>query len=295
MISAHFVPIETTHDVLTAWNWEPTTLASLGLIGGLYAVGLARSAGRRGNLFPFWRPLCFYTGLLVMFLALISPIDALSEHLFLMHMIQHMLLTMWAVPLLLLGAPIIPVLRGLPRPFRRSVLGPVARNRKVRTLLAFLTKARIAFLLFFGATWLWHMPFMYDFALRNEWAHVSEHGIFIGTAALFWWVVIEPVPFKLRKSYAMRMLYLFGAATPNAALGAFLTYSPRPWYNFYIDQTQLWGFTASEDQTLGGVIMWLPGWMMFLMALAIVFFIMMSEEERRTEANSRAAMQSRHG
>lgn len=271
-------------EVLTAWSWDPTALVAVGVMAGLYTAGLLRSRGRRAGLLPWWRPVCFYAGELVLLLALASPIDTLSDHLFFMHMIQHILMTMLAAPLILLGAPIVPILRGLPRPFRRRALVPVARSAAVRGLLRTLTTPRTSFLFYVGIIWVWHVPFLYNLALENAAIHLVEHMLFFVSALLFWGAVIDPIPFPPRLGYPVRMLYLFGAATPNAALGAFLAYSPAPWYDFYIQGIRFWSFTAMEDQHVAGLIMWLPSWMMFLLAICIIFFIMMGEEERSLRA-----------
>ena len=168
MVSPHQgIGVGTASEILTAWNWEPTALAGLGLLGGLYAAGCLRSRGRRGRLVPWWRPTLFYAGLFTLLLALVSPIDALGDHLFFMHMIQHSLLIMVAAPLLVLGAPIISMLRGLPRSFRRRVVAPLARASALRWALTVLTLPRVAFVFFFGSVWVWHIPALYDEALRN--------------------------------------------------------------------------------------------------------------------------------
>ncbi len=295
MVLAHAgIGAGTLSEVLGAWTWEPTALITVAVAVVLYTVGMARSAGR-SRLFPLWRRLSFYSGVSIVFLALISPIDALTDHLFFMHMVQHMMLTMAAAPLIMLGIPIVPMMRGLPRSFRRGVVGPIARNRAVRRVFSWLLMGRVAFVAFFGAMWLWHIPFFYNLALTNELVHIVEHATFMLTAVLYWGAVIDQVPFRARMSHGARILYLLGSGTPSGTLGAFLTYSPSVWYSFYEQgSTRLWGFTAILDQNMSGLIMWGHSWMMFIGAAAVVFFIMMSEDERETRAreaeyNARAA------
>jgi putative membrane protein len=196
-------------------------------------------------------------------------------------MIQHMLLIMWSVPLILLGAPIIPVLRGIPRLVRRKIVGPIARSAWIRRTLNVFRRGRVAFGMFFGGIWLWHMPIMYDLALISTFVHYVEHIFFMSAAFIFWTFVIDPIPFPSRKGYVGRMLYLFGGATPTAVLGAYLTYSPQPWYTFYQKQTQLWFITVLEDQSIGGLIMWLPSWMMLLIGMGVMFFLMMRDEDQK--------------
>ena len=281
MIAHHAIPAGAKHGIFETWAWDPWVIFPLGLLGILYGIGLKRSAEHSMRLFPWWRIASFYVGLGLALFALVSPIDHLSEHLFFVHMIQHMLLIMWSVPLILLGAPIIPILRGMPRIVRRRIVGPVARNISVRQALNVFRRGRVAFGIFFGGIWLWYMPIMYDLALISTFVHYVEHIFFMSSAFIFWTFVIDPIPFPSRKGYVSRMLYLFGGATPNAVLGAYLTYSPQPWYTFYQKQPQLWFITVLEDQSIGGLVMWLPSWMMLLVSMGVMFFLMMREEDQK--------------
>jgi cytochrome c oxidase assembly factor CtaG len=159
----------------------------------------------------------------------------------------------------------------------------------VRGLLRTLTTPRTSFLLFFGSLWAWHVPFLYNLALENAAIHLVEHMLFFVPALLFWGAVIDPVPFPPRLGYLLRVLYLLGAAAADGALGAILAYFQAPWYAFYTRGQGLWGFTPQEDQYAAGLVMWLPSWAVFLLAISVIFFLMMGEEERSLQARAAGA------
>ena len=202
------------------WTFDPFTLAGLLVLFALYTRGLWRSRGRSGNLFPWWRPTAFYTGLIALLLGAVSPIDGLSDDLFLMHMVQHVLLMMVGPPLILVGAPVVPVLRGLPRILRDDLAIPLLQMRRVRKILNFLASPLTAWMVFVFTLWIWHVPALYNEAVVNEPLHFLEHMMFMGAAVLFWWTVIDPIPLKPRLSYALRLLFpLHGDTAEHGAVG----------------------------------------------------------------------------
>ena len=144
------------------WTFDPFTLAGLLVLFALYSRGLWRSRGRSGNLFPWWRPTAFYTGLIALLLGAVSPIDGLSDDLFFMHMVQHVLLMMVGPPLILVGAPVVPVLRGLPRILRDDLAIPLLQMRRVRKTLNFLASPLTAWMVFVFTLWIWHVPALYN-------------------------------------------------------------------------------------------------------------------------------------
>src|SRR3989441_9070235 len=173
----------------------------------LYVLGVRRM--RRP--WPVWRTALFLAGLAALLAALGQPIDMLATQLFSVHMVQHMLLTVAAAPLLLLGAPIRPLLRGLPRIVRTGVIRPLARARPIRSLLHALRHPLIAGALYVGGLYAWHLPALYDAALADDRIHVAEHAWFFVSALLFWSVVIDPAPFRGTLGYAARLPYLLVA------------------------------------------------------------------------------------
>jgi putative membrane protein len=132
------------------------------------------------------------------------------------------------------------------------------------------------------------MPALYQLALQHEGVHLLEHLCFLGTDLLFWWVVIEPLPGPTRVHHGLRLLYAWAAVLPNTALGALFVFAGTPWYRFYAVQPRLFGTSVMDDQRLGGLLMWLPGDMMYVTATALLFFAMLSRDERDQAMEERA-------
>ena len=263
------------------WTFDPLTLAGLAVLIVLYTRGLLRSRGRSGDLFPWWRPTSFYVGWTALLLGAVSPIDGLSGDLFLMHMVQHMLMMMVGPPLILVGAPVVPVLRGLPRVLRDDLAIPLFQMKRVRKALSFLASPLTAWLVFVFTVWVWHIPALYNEAVTNEALHFLQHATFIGAAAFFWWIAIDPVPLKPRLSYALRLLYLFLATLQSTALAAIITLSEDVLYSYYESVPRLWGLTPGEDQMIAGLIMWIPGAGIYFTVLSILFFVMLARDNER--------------
>ncbi len=256
---------------------ELVAIFSAVLAGAIYARGLRSS--RRS--WPWWRTLSFFLGLAAVVLALASGIQLLAGDLFSVHMLQHMLLTIVAAPLLMLGAPVRPLLRGLPGAVRRGVVRPLAASALVRGLVHFLRHPLVAVAIYVGGLYLWHWPALYDAAVENEALHVLEHTDFFVGALLFWSVVIDPEPFKGTLPYAARIVYLLLAgAAQNTVLGGLLSFSSRVLYSHYGLTAALRGIDPLTDQRVGGAIMWVPGDTIFLIAASVAFFQWLDQEER---------------
>lgn len=264
---------------------------SLGLLAALYLDGAQRSrAGARA--WPIWRTALFLLGLAAIVAALLSPIDALALDLFSVHMIQHMLLLMVAAPLLLLGAPVRPLLRGLPRWARVHVVRPIARSGAVRAALHLLRHPLVAGSLYVGGLYVWHAPPLYDAAIFDQTVHDLEHLWFLITALLFWSCVIDPEPFRATLPFGLRIPYLVIAGAGQGLLGALLTLSSRAFYPAYTGRSVGFGIDPLTDQHVGGAIMWAPGDLIFFVAVSIVFFQWLDRDEREQlerEARARTA------
>ena len=196
-------------------------------------------------------------------------------------MVQHMLLVAVAAPLIMLGAPVRPLMRGIPRALRRSVVRPSARNATARALLHLLRHPLVAGGLYVAGLYLWHVPAFYDAALADEAVHVIEHLWFIASALLFWSCVIDPEPFRATLAYPSRIVFLLLAgAAQNTILGGLLAFSTRLLYRSYEGRPERYGFDAVTDQRVGGAIMWVPGDLIFLLAASVSFFLWLSQEER---------------
>ena len=239
---------------------------------------------------PAWRTASFLLGLAALLVALASPIDGYAGISFTVHMVQHMLLTVVAAPLLMLGAPIRPLLRGFPALVRASVVRPLARARVVRALVHALRHPLVAAALSVGGRYAWHVPGLYDTAVADARVHVLEHVWFFFSALLFWSVVIDPEPFRATLGYAARLPYLLvmGAAQ-NTVLGGVLSFTTRPLYTAYTSDSALFGFDRVTDQRVGGAIMWVLGDLVFLAAASIAFFLWLAQEEEMQKRRERIA------
>ena len=231
-----------------------------------------RGRTRSSQLATWSRPALYLSGLLVLAAALMSPIDALGGQLFFMHMVQHLLTMMVAAPLLWLATPFPFVIWGLPAAPRRLVAGQFARDSWLRRILQATTRPLFAWLAFLTIYLGWHEPILYNLALQHAWIHDLQHVTFFAAAMLFWWHVIDGNP-RLHGRFPVwaRLAYLILLIPPNMLTGVFIAFSSEVIYAYYESIPRVWGFTVLQDQMLGGVIMWIPGSMMLLVAgLAVV-------------------------
>jgi putative membrane protein len=242
-------------------------------LGAAYALGWWRlRAAGHGQIAATWRLPLYLAGLATIAVALLSPLEALAEELFSAHMIQHELLTMYAPPLLLLGNPLPVVLWGLPRRVRRVAGRPLMRGRALRRTLWSLTFLPVAWSLYTIDLWAWHLPVLYEAAIRNFELHVLEHAAFFLTAILFWWPIVEPAPrLRRRLNAGFKILYLIAATAQNTFLGMFLSLPQRAIYRVYVDRAAAHGADPLDDQTLAGGIMWASSHMYLLPILLLVW------------------------
>jgi putative membrane protein len=221
-----------------------------------------------------------YTALLV---ALASPLHAVGEQYFSVHMVQHLLLSLVAAPLLLVSNSMPVLLWALPPRERMAVGRLTGQAGPLRSSLRWLTLPLIAWWLFVGTQWLWHLPVAYEWALENRWAHYLEHLSFFVTAVLFWWPVLGSPPLPSPLGYPARMAYTFLAWLPNSFLGAGIALSRGPLYPDYVVSAQRNGIDPLFDQQLAGLIMWVPGDVLFAIILVLLFVAFMQHEERKEE------------
>lgn len=272
------------HDLWGAWAEDPWSLLLVGVAAWAYARGTGRLWRRAGagRGIPHWRFYSYCGGLAALFLALISPLEALGGSLFSAHMVQHEVLILVAAPLLVLGQPMLAWLWALPPAWRRRV-GGWGRRAPVRTSWRLISHPLSAWLLHAAAVWIWHTPRLYQATLVSEAAHALQHASFFGTALLFWWTLLHPDRHR-RLAYGMGVLYLFTTAVYGSALGALLTFATRPWYPAYAERAAAWGFTALEDQQLGGLIMWIPFGTVYTAAALALFARLVLTLDRRGAA-----------
>ena len=215
--------------------------------------------------------------------ALVSPLHSVGEQYFAVHMVQHLLLSLVAAPLLLLSSSMPVLVWALPANDRASVGRLVGQRGPVRSLLRGLTHPFVAWWLFVITQWIWHQPVAYDWALENRWAHYLEHISFFATAVVFWWPVIGAPPLPSPLSFPARLAYTFLAWLPNSLLGAGITLSRGPLYPFYVASAGQTGIDPGFDQQLAGLIMWVPGDVLFASILLLLLVAFMQNEERRAQ------------
>lgn len=244
------VPMMPLHASLgvTSWTWEPTVLAGIVALAAGY-VWLLRTGGRQESWLPSSR-IYFAGGLLVLFLALSSPIDTGGDrYLFSLHMLQHLLLAMVAPPLLLLGMP------ERWRSIDRLPISPLAANIVFNLVLA-----------------VWHLPFLYEATLRNVPLHVTEHVSFVLAGLLFWWPIIAVAGRRLAMSAVGKIAYLGFSGVPPTILGLAFILSQTVIYPFYAAAPRVTPLSPLDDQLVAGLIMFGLGNIIYFVAIWIIFF-----------------------
>lgn len=268
--------------VLQSWTFDPWILASVLAAAGIYLRGWRQLRQQMPERFGFRQLVAFLGGLATILVANASPLDALAGLLLQAHMVQHLLLMMVAPPLILLGAPAIPMLRGLPQHLAKRALGPFLAWPPLRRLGHFLAHPVVGWVSFAVTTLTWHVPVLYELALHSEFWHAVEHICFLSTAFLFWWPVIQPWPSW--PQWAM-IPYLLLADIQNTALSALLIFYERVLYPTYATVPRLWGISPLDDQAAAGAIMWVPGSFVFLVPVAwVIYQILSPSYARRLDA-----------
>lgn len=269
MLSGNFyVAAPSTGELLTHWTWEPSVLVGLALLVAAYAYAAGPLRRRRNLGSPLTRgqTTAFVLGILVLVVALLSPLDELGDtYLFSAHMVQHLLLASVWPPLMLLA---------LPDWMVRSAF----RSGAAREILRVLTMPVLAITLFNANIYLWHLPALYNATLENEYIHILEHLTFMAFGLINWWPVLDPIR-EGRLSYPFQVLYLFADGMIMMVLGIVFTFSPIVFYPAYTSAPRLWGISALSDQQLGGLIMWYPGNVPYAVALVIAFYKWFDGEE----------------
>ncbi|HZC06144.1 MAG TPA: cytochrome c oxidase assembly protein [Ktedonobacterales bacterium] len=261
--------LEAMGNLWLQWTFDPILLMGLALILGayLYAIGPGRRRWRPAEQVSRAQITYFIVGWVTLALSLISPLDTLGdEYLFSAHMIQHMLIAVVAPPLLLLGIP-------------RWLAEIPLRNQGVRTVMRWLAHPIVAFGVFQADIWLWHAPTLYDLTLTNDTVHIVEHLTFLVFGILYWLPVLSPTPLIPRISRGFAVLYLFVGCQPMVALGALITFASTPLYTPYVSAPRVWGLSPLGDQQLGGLIMWLPTNIPYLIGLSAAFFLWIRDQD----------------
>lgn len=270
--------IDAGQDPLTVWNANPLPSLLLMLMAYLYVTGLSRWQ-RPSHPVNAWQKTSFFAGLLTFFLALQSPIEPLALHMFSVHQLQHVMLRMLGPVLILMGAPLTPMLRGLPAWALLGVVRPVVGNPAVRRAYDFITNPVLTTILFLSVLYLWQIPRLHDVALASGLVHELMHTTMLFSGFLFWWLVIDPKPHRSRLHYGLRVLYLGLIVIPNTVLGAAITFQSGIIYEGYAQVIQPYSLSLIFDQQLGGLTLWVVGDMMSILVGAVVMIMWYEKEE----------------
>jgi putative membrane protein len=260
--------------------WDAWMLAGLVVAASLYALGVWRLWRRAGvgQGIRRWQAGAFAIGWLALVVALISPLDGLSDVLFAAHMTQHELLMLVAAPLIVLARPIVALVWLLP-PQRRAAVR-LLQPPWVRRSWFWLTGPVTVLLLHGVVVWVWHVPVLFEAALHSQPIHAVQHVMFFWTAALFWWALIHGRYGRL--GYGIAVVFIFITAVHTSLLGALLTFAPTAWYPTYMQTAPAMGVTALADQQLAGLLMWVPSGVIFMLVALGVFAAWLGEAERRS-------------
>ncbi len=256
--------------VLHSWAIPNAATFALVVVAIIYIRGwwLLRRSGLP-RLSP-WRAASFLGGLLALWVALASPMDVFNGFVLTAHMLQHMTLMMVAPPLILLGEPLIPLVRGLPRFAAREFAGPLLNWTPAQVLGRRLVSPLFALVLMGLVNFAWHTPRLYQLALDSDSWHQVEHACFFLASLLFWWPVVQPWPSQAQWPRWAMVPYLLVADLQNTALSAILVFSDRVLYPWYLDAPRLFDFSAQQDQAAAGAIMWVVGSLAFVVPAVII-------------------------
>jgi len=278
------------HAVPGTWTFDPLVVAGVVAMAAVYLTAVRQVRLLSGRPFPPGRVAMFLAGLVVLFVALESPIDTEADNLLSVHMVQHLLLTMVAVPLLILGDPIRLALQASSRATRRRILVPALRSRPARILGSPI----LGWSVFAVVMWGIHATPIYEAALRSTSVHAAEHLALLVAATLFWWPILgrDPNP---RMSHPARLLYMFLAMPVTALLGLAIMSSGRVLYPHYAHTALALGISALSDQRLAGVLMWASGMFLMLPVLAYVLLDWMRRDEQQALRDDQRRARNRAG
>jgi putative membrane protein len=271
------------HDLSDAWNTELSVLLLIEILIGIYAVGVFRLWLRAGigHGIGYRQVGAFIGTVLALLAALVSPLDALGHALFSAHMLQHLILILVVPPLLIWSELPVVILYAVPKSSAHWIGQRWNARPLVRSSWHFLTNPVSAWILSTGFLWLWHLPTFFQATLQNESIHAVEHLGFVGTALLFWWVLLKPKRQK-HKAYLVAAAYLFLSAMQGSFLGTLLVFASTPWYPAYSQSVLEWNLTLLQDQQLAGLIMWIPIGTLFTLLATVYFFMWLRALEART-------------
>ena len=261
----------------TNWTIHWSTVIGLAVLGGLYEWGArhvqqrARSAGADVPTLGRGQRVAFYSALFIIFASLNGPLHDLSDYyLFSAHMVQHLLLSLAMPPLMLVGTP-------------GWLLRPLLEKRWIAGIARAVTPPIRCFIIFNVVIALWHLPPLYNTAMEYHPVHIVQHLTFMAASVLMWWPFLSPLPELPRLAYPGQMLYCFLMVIPMSIIAIYIAMADHVLYPAYSIAPRLWGITPLSDQQIGGLIMWVPGGLLFYVVMTVVFFKWAGRDTDTTE------------
>lgn len=274
-------------DLPMQWSLEPQVLIPIAIVAWWYAVGV-RAVWRHAGFSRGVRAsqaACFACGVVALLVALLSPLDAASDVVFSAHMTQHVLLMLVVAPLVVLGQPGVAFAWALPRDGQRLV-HRLQRNRAVCAGASTLTHPYAVWALFAINFWIWHVPALYDAAVRHEALHAIEHGALLGTALLFWWTALRTAGSR-RLEYGGAILFVFTTMLQMTIVPALLVFSMDSWYPLYAGIDPAWRLSPLQDQQLAGLLMWMSSNVILLVVTGYLVARWLVADEQRASQEAR--------
>jgi putative membrane protein len=240
------------------WSIHPSTVIGLAVLAGIYLWRSRHSTAEKP--LSMLRRISFFSALFVIFASLNGPIHDLSDtYLFSAHMVQHLLITMLMPPLLIAGVP-------------GWMLRPLLQNRAIAAAARVVTRPIACFAIFNIVIAMWHLPVFYNAAMDNHNIHILEHLMFMAAAVLMWWPLTSQLPELPRLSYPGQMLYCFLMILPMSIVAVYISMADQVLYPAYASAPRITSLSPLDDQLLGGLIMWVPGGMIFMIIMTVIFF-----------------------
>ena len=265
------------------WTFEPGALLAIALLTGAYAARFrtvraeAASHAVSTRAISPWRAVAFAGAIAIMVVALVSPVDALADQIFAMHMVQHVLL-LDLVPILLMLS------------LTKTLLRPVTRRmQRLERAAGPLAHPAFAVVVYVAVMWIWHVPALYDAALEHPYVHVFEHVCMLSAGLLYWWHLLSPIRSRISIGPFGPVVYMLATKLLVGLLGIGITFAPDPLYAFYEDAPRVWGLSALDDQAVAGAIMAIEQSVVMGIVLAVLFVKALEESERDEERAERYA------
>ena len=265
--------MDITSSIWTHWHGHPDAIIGLLLIEFLYLVGIGplRIKKKLSNEADPKKTFMFTLGVLIILISLTSPLHILSDqYLFSAHMLQHILITLIAPPLLLLGIP-------------QWLIDYLLGNIFLYKMVKFLVHPIIAVVIFNLIFSLWHIPELYELSVSNHYIHIGEHLMFMISAIIMWWPISTTSKLLPKISYPLQMIYLFVMSLAQIIVFGIITFATEPIYTHYVDAPRIWNVSALLDQQMGGIIMKVGSGFLFLGILIITFFKWFESESKDTK------------